>query len=301
MVFIIDKINYLNRISDSPKLAAFNQLLVGEAIAQSHGNELGETDEIYFGIISAIQSNDETSFVKYYSKKSKSNPSKESPTPFVNDDFLIFSIILGVSKFNIEKSWIKSIVGIRSRTPITITLDNLIEENYTSTSNLPETVLMFLQLINQNLITNDFLNVTFKKINQNTNLFEGKSDFQILCAIHAYNSIILLKEAPKGSEVNLLRVFNTKFLKRIKVFSWVIQSIILIAIFYEGFEVVSKYPTAKEFIDRIGSVLKVLGIIGLSQIGNLFPVVKRKSYELMLKIFGYPKDLIENLNKKEQE
>jgi len=301
MVSIVDKINYLNRISDSPKLVAFNQLLVGEAIAQSHGNELGETDEIYFGIISAIQSNDKISFVKYYSKKSKSNPSKESPTPFVNDDFLIFSIILGVSKFNIDKSWIKSIVGIRSRTSITITLDNLIEENYTSTSNLPETVLMFLQLINQNLITNDFLNVTFKKINQNTNLFEGKSDFQILCAIHAYNSIILLKEAPKGSEVNLLRLFNTKFLKRIKVFSWVIQSIILIAIFYEGFEVVSKYPTAKEFIDRIGSVLKVLGIIGLSQIGNLFPVVKRKSYELMLKIFGYPKDLIENLNKKEQE
>ena len=143
------------------------------------------------------------------------------------------------------------------------------------------------------------MTTAFKSISENTTLFESKSDFHIVCSIRAYDLIIELKEAPDGSEVNLLRKFNTKFLKRIKVLSWLVQSIILIAIFYEGFEIVSKYPTVKEYIDKIGSVLKALGIIGLSQIGNLFPIVKRKSYEVMLRLFGYPIGLIKDLNSKE--
>ncbi|MBK9961982.1 MAG: hypothetical protein IPP06_11840 [Saprospiraceae bacterium] len=156
MVSIENKISYLSRIGDSPKLSAFNQLLTGKAIAQPIGNDLSETDEIFFGIISAIQANDKSAFDKHYSKKSKSNPSKESPAPFVNDDFLIFSIILGVTKFNIDKAWIKSIVSIRSKNSITTTLDNLLTDNYYSTSNLPEIVLMFCKTAIRTLLPMTF-------------------------------------------------------------------------------------------------------------------------------------------------
>ena len=69
------------------------------------------------------------------------------------------------------------------------------------------------------LITNDFLNTTFKSISENTTLFESKSDFQILCAIRAYDLIIELKEASDGSEINLLKEFNAIFIKRIKILS----------------------------------------------------------------------------------
>src|SRR5690606_38415082 len=165
-------------------------------------------DEIFFGIITSIQSNDQKAFEKYYSKRSKSNPSRESPTPFVNDDFLVFAIIIGVTKFNTDKTWINKIVSIRSKNAITTTLDNLLAKNYYSTSNLPEIVLMFFQHSNQSLITNELLNSTFKRINEHNALLDGKSDFQILCAIHAYNSIILLKGAPEGSEIQLLKSFD---------------------------------------------------------------------------------------------
>ena len=301
MVSIEDKANYQSRINGSPKLTAFNNLLLGKSFTFRANSEANESEEIFFGILSAIHSNDKVAFETHYNKKNKSHPSKESTSPFVNDDFLIFCLIVGIIKFSDDKSWIKNILSLRNRNATTITLENILNENYYSTSNLPEIVFMFFQLNNQSLISNDFQTTTFKSISENTTLFESKSDFHIVCSIRAYDLIIILKESPNGSEVNLLSEFNAKFLKRIKVLSWLIQSIILIAIFYEGFEVVSKYPKAKEFIDRIGSVLKVLGIIGLSQIGNLFPVVKRKSYEIMLKLFGYPNDLIEKLNKKEQD
>lgn len=292
MVPIEDKINYLNRISENPKLSAFNHLLIGKAISLPFGSDLSEADEIYFGIISAIQSNDKTAFEKHFDKKSKSNPSKESPAPFVNDDFLIFSIIIGVSKFKIDKNWIKNIVSIRSRNAITTTLDNLLAENYYSTSNLPEIVLMYLQQINQSLITNEFLNSTFKRINENTALFDSKSDFQILCAIHTYNSIILLKEAPEGSEIQLLKSFDSIFVKRMKVLSWVLQMGILIGLIYGLLKLPIYSPETVVIINNYSFAFTILGALGFTFFGNQLGFIRRKTHELTMKLFGYPKGLI---------
>jgi len=292
MVPIEDKLNYLNRISENPKLSAFNNLLIGKAISLPFVSDLSETDEIYFGIISAIQSNDKSAFEKHFDKKSKSNPSKESPAPFVNDDFLIFSIILGVAKFNIDKAWIKYIVSIRSKNPITTTLDNLLAENYYSTSNLPEIVLMFLQNINQSLITNAFLNSTFKKINENTALLESKSDFQILCAIHAYNSIVLLKEAPEGSEIQLLKSFDSRFSKRMKVLSWVMQLLILAGIIYGLLKLPKYSPETVDLIDDYGFAFTILGALGFTFFGNQLGFIRRKTNEFTMRLFGYPNGLI---------
>lgn len=298
MVSIENKISYLNRIGDSPKLAAFEQLLSGKAIILPSENDLSETDEIYFGIISAIQSNDKSAFEKHYGNKSKSNPSKESPAPFVNDDFLIFSIILGVAKFNIDKAWIKYIVSIRSKNPITTTLDNLLAENYYSTSNLPEIVLIFLQHINQNLITNDFLNSTFKKINENTALLESKSDFQILCAIHAYHSIVLLKEAPEGSEIQLLKSFESRFEKRMKVLSWVMQLLIMTDIIYRLLKLPKYSPETVDLIKNYDFAFTILGALGFTFLGNQLGFIRRKTHELTMRLFGYPKGLIKKQIKK---
>jgi len=292
MVSLENKISYLNRIGDSPKLVAFEQFLSGKTVVLTSGNDLSETDEIYFGIISAIQSNDKTAFEKHYKKKSKSNPSKESTAPFVNDDFLVFSIIVGVSKFKLNKSWIKYIVSIRSKNPITTTLDNLLEENYYSTSNLPEIVFMFLQNINSSLITNDFLNSTFKRINENTVLLDSKSDFQILCAIHAYNSIILLKEAPEGSEVWLLKSFESRFVKRMKVSSWIYQFLILAGIIYGLLELPEYSPETVDLIDDYSFVFTILGALGFTFFGNQLGFIRRKTHELSMRLFGYPKGLI---------
>ncbi|NQT65494.1 MAG: hypothetical protein HQ554_04885 [FCB group bacterium] len=143
MVSIENKADYQLRINESPKLAAFNNLLLGKSFVPSLQQNLNESDKIYFGLVSAIHSNNKVVFETHYNKKKRSNPSKDSPTPFVNDDFLIFCLILGVIKFEYDKNWIKNIISIRSRNPITITFENILNENYYSKSNLPEIVLVF--------------------------------------------------------------------------------------------------------------------------------------------------------------
>ena len=298
MVSLENRIAYSLRINESQKLGAFNNLLLNKPIVLLQGYELSEPEEIYFGIVSAIQMGDKTAFEKHYSKKNKSKPSKDSPAPFVNDDFLIFSIILGVTKFNIDKSWIKSIVLIRSKNAVTTTLDNLLEDNFYSTSNLPEIVLMFLQLTNQELITNNFLDFTFKRIKENSALLESKSDLQILCAINAFDLIILLKEEPDGSEISLLKTFNSKFTQRAKILSWILQVGLLIGLLYGLLRLPIYSPTTVDLLNKYGYVFSVLGALGFTLLGNQLEFIRRKSQEVVMRMLGYPKELIKAFKEK---
>ncbi len=298
MVPLETRINYSLRMTESKKLAAFNNLLLNKPVAYIEALELNDPEETYFGIVSSIQRNDKTAFEKHYNKRSKSNPNKESLAPFVNDDFLIFSIILGVTKFDIEKKWIKNIVSIRSKTPISITLENLLEDNFYSTNNLPEIVLMFLQLSQEALITNGLLDTTFKRIKENYELFESKSDMQILCAINAFDLVILLKESPDGSEISLLKDFNSKFTKRAKILSIIIQLGLLITLLYMLLGLPIYSPATVEILNKYGYIFTLLGATGLTLLGNQLNFISSKSQEVVMRLFGYPQKLINFLKQK---
>ncbi len=299
MVPIKDRVDYLEEINKSPKLIAFNNLLSRKAFNLFPKKDFNESEEIYFGLVNAIYSNDKKLFENYYNRKNKSHPSKDSPLPFVNDDFLIFCLKFGVTKFDLDKSWIKYIVSLRNRNNITITFENILNENYYSNTNFFEVVLMYFHINNPSLITNALLNNAYKSIIENTALFDNKNDFQILCAIKANDLIIELKTAPEMSEINLLRNFNSKFVKRIKLLTWIVQTAILVILFYLIIELIAIKPTIKTFFDNLGSALKILGLVGLSQLGNIIPFFKKNLYKIILRIFGYPKELIKELIVKE--
>lgn len=298
MVPLEERIGYLSRVNESHKLTAFNNLLLGKTIVVPEDQNLNESEEYYFGIVNAIQKNNKADFEKYFDKKCKSKPSKDSPAPFVNDDFLMFSFIVGVVRFNVNKDWINYIVSIRNRNAITITFENILNENYYSTSNLPEIVFMFLRLNNQSLITNEFVNFTFKKVTENIKLFESRSDFQILCSIIAYDSILLLKELPDNSELNVFRRFNAKLIGRIKYLSWIIQAVFFAGLVYLLLKLPQYSPEAILFIDTYNYAFTILGALGLSLIGNIIPGFRNKSQELIMRMLGYPSELIINSTKK---
>ncbi|MDN3671980.1 hypothetical protein QG516_11100 [Pedobacter gandavensis] len=298
MVPLEEKTGYLSRVTESHKLTAFNNLLLGKTIIVPESQDLNESEEYYFEIVNAIQKNKKVDFEKYFEKKCKSKPSKDSPAPFVNDDFLMFSFIVGVSIFSTNKDWVNYIVSIRNRNAITITFENILNENYYSTSNLPEIVFVFLQISNQSLITNEFVNFTYKKLTENIKLFESRSDFQILCSIKAYDSILLLKELPDNSELNLFRSFNTKFIRRIKYLSWIIQAVLFAGLIYLLLKLPKYSPETIQFIETYNYAFTIFGALGLSLIGNLIPAFKNKSQELIMKMLGYPSELIINSTKK---
>jgi hypothetical protein len=292
MVPLENRIDYLKRINENNKLKAFNDLLLAEDFSFSNHQDLNESEEIYFGIVRAIQSSNKNDFQKFYDKKSKSKPNKDSHAPFVNDDFLIFSIILGVVKFGLDKSWLGYIISIRSRSPLAITFENILNENYFSTSNLPEIVLMFLQISNEKLINDKLVNFTFKKITENVGLFESRSDFQIICSLRAYDLILTLKELTDTSELDLYNKFNDKFVKRIHYLSWIIQLILFASLIYILLNLPDYSPKVIDYIDKYNYVFTIFGALGLSFLGNFIPVFKTKSQEGIMRALGYPKELI---------
>lgn len=291
MVSVENRFSYMERINESPKLKAFHHFLLGKDV-RALSNNVSDADEQFFKILSAIQTNNKTSFEEIYVKKSKSNPSKDSPAPFVNDDYLIFCLIIAIIKFGIDKTWIKSIISIRNRNTTTITFENILNENFSSTSNQSEVVLTFLQLCDQSKINNDLLNVALKSITENTTLLENRNDFQTLCAFRAYDLVIYQKEASEGNEITALKNFNQKFKTRIKVLSLFLQTGVSFGLIYGAVKLPFYSAETVKFLNDYDFMFNVFGIFGLTFLSNLIPFVKNKSQELLMRLFGYPKELI---------
>lgn len=298
MVSIEDRVSYMERVNESPKLKAFDRFLLDKEITSLSEN-VSSLEEQFFKILSSIQTNNKTAFIEIYDKKSQSNPSKDSPVPFVNDDYLIFCLIIAITKFSIDRTWIKHIISIRNRNATTITFENILNDNYSSTSNQAEVVLMFLYLCKQTLLNNNLLNLAYKSITENTTLLDSRNEFQILCAFRAYDFIIYQKEASEGNEISLLKNFDQKFKTRMKVLTWILQSAGFLGLIYTLSKLPIYSPETVTFLEKYNFVFSILGLLGLTFIGNKIPVFKNKSQELLMRLFGYPKGLLQTNKKRE--
>jgi hypothetical protein len=295
MVPLEEQISYFQRIESTPKLFAFKNMLSGQPILFPNGNlQISDTEKIYYEITIAIQTDDKGKFLEFFNKKNKSNPSKDNPPPFVHDDFLIFSLIIGIMKFDCDRAWIKSVISTRIKNNITNTFENILNGNFNHSDNIREVIFMYFNLINQCNISSDLANETFMRINANNQFFQSKNDFIIICTILSYNRIVELKTLPDSNENQLLKSFEIKFTKRIKILAWFIQTIILTILVYILYEVISAKPEIKTLFDRVGSIIKITALIGISQLGNILPWIKKWFYQILLSALGYPKELFKN-------
>ena len=104
MVFIEEKHSYLSSLSNQPKQKALYALVSEETLVQP--TEVSEIDAIYYSSIQAIKKNAKADFSIQYSKISKRKVSKNTTAPFVHDDFLMFTLVIGVIKFECDKDWL---------------------------------------------------------------------------------------------------------------------------------------------------------------------------------------------------
>lgn len=286
MVPLEERSNYLSYVDTNPKLAAFNDFLNGRKVLSPSANDLSEVDIIYYNVLSSIVGDDKHQFIEAYSQISKRKPSKDSTSPFVHDDFLIFALILGISKYDESKQWILGIIQLRKRTSTTITLENLINGNYESTSNSAEVVLAYLSILDFSTINQTLLNVAYTSIIENKELFESQSDLLILCALKAYDVIIEIKLAPPGSKIEALMDFERYFLRRVGHLSVILYNLILVLGLFGLSQLIHVLPQeTKNRLNEIGIVVTIVGagLIG----GNLMSVWRNKFKSWVYSLFGY--------------
>lgn len=235
----------------------------------------------------AFQTNNKSLFEEYYNIKRKSNPNKESPPPFVNNDFFIFSLLIGIIKFNIDKTWMQNVLSIRNRTPITITFENILNEDYISKSNSKEIILIYLYLSKNKNLTNNLLTDTYQHISNNTEqIFNKKNEFYILSSLRAYDLIIEQKEYSHS-----LLIFQKRFLQRIKYLSWIVQTGVFIILLLGVVQLISLVPSINDLFNKFDPIF---GVLGFSIVGNFIAPFSKLTYTIIAQLLGYPKELLES-------
>jgi len=128
MVFIEEKHSYLSSLTNQPKQIALFALVSSEVFQLPIGS-FSESDTIYYSSIHAIKKNLKDDFRSQYVKISQRKVSENPTAPFVHDDFLIFTLIIGVLKFECDKDWLLRVIRSRARGRVTTTFENLLSGN----------------------------------------------------------------------------------------------------------------------------------------------------------------------------
>ncbi len=286
MVSLEEKISYLSQVKANPKLQSFYNLLYRKAIAPPPPSTTIEIDEIYYGIVAAIAHQKKNDFHNFYARISKRIVDKDSPSPFIYDDGLIFSTIVGVKLFDSDKTWIRNVISIRSSSQVTTTFSHLLEDDFLSKSNLPEIVIPFLELTEQLSGHEPILDKAYGKIASDIDLYSNSNDFVIIMTLRSFDVIVQSKSSHAG-DFERLRAFEGKFVTRVGYLSVALYNILLFAFIYGCIKGLALVPAFK---DRLNDFALLISVIGTS-FSNLFSFFKNKMKLLIYNLLGYAKHL----------
>lgn len=282
MVFIEEKYNYFSWLEDKPKQKALIAM-VSDENCQPMQNDLSETDEIYYSSIYAIKNGLKEDFNVQYGKISKRKVIKDSMAPFIHDDFLVFTLIIGVLKFECEKKWLFTVIRHRAKNTITTTFESLLTENYQSTENMQSLILIAMFLLNKSKITNEWLVDAYNGMNDTNKLFNG--DFIRIINYRAFDIIIQYKLPRNTDEVSRLLEFESRFKKRINIFSYLIYNGILLMILAAIYKILHQLP--EDLKSKINEIGVIVGLGGVGFFSSLIPILRKKFRGVVLKLFGY--------------
>lgn len=280
MVSIEERISYLNKIQQIPKIKLFSDLLNGKHCVTNIVN----VDVAYTGFIDSISNNNEQKFKEFYNDFSRKKPSVESL--WINDDFLIFVLILGIIRYKIDRTWIKGAISARTtqkseHLSINKTFSNILDDNFQSNDNLYEIVIVLQDFLNL-AISTEHLDNLYNRISNNIDLYSSQNDFLVCLSMKAMDIIIISKDLPDNKEIANMRDFIALFQNRVTTISKVIYILILSGIIILMFVFWEKYA------GLLNAMSLVLGLLGVGLL-TFIKWIQEKINELLLSAFGYSK------------
>lgn len=291
MVSLVDKITYLKEFEDKPKVQGFIQLLNGKDNNSFVPNQSGN-DELYYSLLNALITQNKTDFVRAYGDISKRVPNSDSV--WITENFLIFILILGIVKFQIDREWINGVLTLRDSRNETFqktnqTFKNLLSENFTNTDAVTEIVIVFLDFQNLPQLSKELLDKAYLHLSNQTNLLDQHNDFLTVISLRAFDVIVTTKDTPDASEIVKIRAFRTEFLKRIEILNNAIYWVFVLAVIVLMYKAYKVNPSFKYFLNDLGVILSIIGLALLAG----FNKIRQWMKILLLKGFGYSKHIKE--------
>lgn len=208
---------------------------------------------------------------------------KEQPIAY--DNYLLFTLIIGTSKYGLNNDWIRSVISLRDTTNnpeklITISFLNLLNENYLTTDGISSLILSALLSINEGRV-NSAIVKNAHKANESICQFLGKDLF--LCSIYLSSEHYIIAVSI-GDEAIALRKFESIFLRRIRQLQNVLYFLTVAFLILTWLFLIKRYPQVKELANDIGVLLQLIGI-GL--FAFFLNKMKSKFADLLKLFFGH--------------
>lgn len=253
---------HIKQIESNWKTKLFYDFIHEKPIDSNNINSEINSEVNFVRIIRATTKEAKTEFVNFYSEFSERKPSEESP--WLYDNFFIFTLIVGIVKYAIEKEWIEKVFDLRESrnkeiAQINTTFKNLIIKNYSSKDNLFEIVFIFQELINIPISPSDEINALYNKLSSDFSLLNIRDDFLKIIRLRVVDLIVLQKELPNTVEITALKDFKNTFLKRIDFISKAIYIILVVSLVSGIYLYQSKNQTSQDLVNSINTISGLLG------------------------------------------
>ena len=266
MVSLDDRSEYLKRILGNEKFLIFYNFILTNGSSVETGGELMDVfDDDFLGMLKSLCESDLHTFQELYSLYSARTPSPT--TPFVNDDYLIFCLVVGVKKFSLPQDWLERVLSSRKCTSddcslALTTFRNILSENYNSLDNHFGLILVLQSILSRELLTSENKGKLYSIITSNT-FPSKKSDFLNIIELHAYD--LLIKEALIGSDgeyqvyKKIVKKSEVRIFQLSNIMFYSICLILVVVIIWSYF----KYENVKAMIQNFEAIFGFLGLPGI--------------------------------------
>ena len=266
MVSLEKRGGYLESILENEKFRIFYNFLVSNDSSFGLSQGVDTTlDEVFLGILKSIKESNKELFEKYFNQISCRTPSATSP--IVNDDYLLFSLIVGVKKFNAANEWIEKVLQERKCASIECSLIlstfvNILKNNYNSLDNHFGIVLVFQTFLEKDFLLTENKGQFFKKITSNAFPIH-KSDFLNIVELYAYDLLIVQELISNSGDYQMFKSKIFKAEKRIEQFSFITFYFVCFLIFATIVWLYYQYDSFKDFIQSFEAIFGFLGVPGM--------------------------------------
>ena len=286
MVSLEHNSSYRQKLTHNPLVNAFVEFIENREITSFDFSQL---EKVIYDLMVSYAANDKTTFKNNYTELSRREPSASAPYSY--NDFLIFVLICGTKKFSLHQDWINSVLEIRSCSDdecklSTLTLQNLLNENYSSTNNHFPIILTAQNLLDIHLLENKLLNSCYSDITQNA-FPRFNSDFLNLVTLRAFDLIILRKDILDEGEVRDLKTFEKSYQTKVSQVSsflhWIIIGGVYFLLLYSYFT----NPSFQKFVKPHLTFFNSIGGGGLLVLLIFNKKIKLITVNLINKFWGY--------------
>lgn len=289
MVHLELKYEYLKIIKQSSEISPLIDLIIDERRSSPFQNINSNAFSVAHDLLICIFKNDKKRADEMYNNFSKRQPNHE--TPWVYNEFVLFSLICAVAKFNLDKKWIESVLDLQGqstdaeRRVILSSLRNILAENINVKEDFHQISLVFQHISGKQNFQQERIDKMFKNLWLKDFPFH-QSDFLNVISLKAIQIAFNSKGLLSPQDLYDSKIFLRKFTYRTEIFGKTVAWICVVSMFVILVAISWYYYDKSVFAKAISFTTGILGI-GVVAIFKVRKAIEKIVVKYTRIVFGY--------------